>query len=66
MNTKTRTTCTDDKVGNIELHGMHGGALCWHYRIEAVTNGETTLARVEPVRVANANGTFSTRYEAAS
>jgi hypothetical protein len=59
--TKTRMTCSGDRKGDIELHGMFGGALCWHYRIESVSGGVTTLVRVEP-RSVQANGLFSTVY----
>ena len=64
--TKTRPVCTGDMVGAVELHGMFGGALRWHYRIESIANGRTTLSRVEPRSVRNPNGTFSTVYEAVS
>lgn len=63
--TKTRMTCAGDTVGEVEVHGMCGGAFCWHYRIEAVADGVTTLVRVEPRSVRDENGTRSTRYEVA-
>jgi hypothetical protein len=63
---KVRPVEAGDMIGAIELHGMFGGALCWHYRIESIANGRTTLVRVEPRSVRNSNGTFSTVYEAAS
>lgn len=63
---KVRPVEAGDMIGAIELHGMFGGALCWHYRIEAIDGGRTTLVRVNPRSVRNANGTFSTVYEAVS
>ena len=57
------TSPSTDRVGDVELHGMYGGALCWHYRIEKIEDGRTTLVRVEPRSVKNDNGTFSTEYE---
>lgn len=63
---KVRPVGCGDMVGAVELHGMFGGALCWHYRIESIADGRATLARVEPRSVRNPNGTFSTVYEAVS
>ena len=55
-----------DKVGDVVLMGIYGGAICRHYRIESMTDGITTLKPVKAVSFRNNDGTFSHRYEVES
>jgi hypothetical protein len=69
MNTKTlarritQTACASDKVGDVQLLGIYGGAVCHYWRVVEIVDGTCTLDRVEPVSVCSADGTYSTRYE---
>ena len=53
-------TLSSDCVGEITLRGTYGGAICWHYRCFKIENNRSYFERVEPKRVSNDNGTFST------
>ena len=60
------SVCPSDKVGDVLLIGIYGGAICKHYRIVAKTTKTTaTMVRVNPISSKNADGTFSTRWETA-
>ena len=52
--------CSDTRVGEIELHGRHGGAYTAHYRVDSIADGVATMTRVVPESVRNDDGTFST------
>jgi hypothetical protein len=61
MNRKpfTEIACSADKVGAIVLRGIYGGAICSHYRIASIANGEALYVPVVVESVRNADGSFS-------
>ena len=60
------SVCPSDKVGDVLLIGIYGGAICNHYRLVAkVTETAASLVRVNPISSKNSDGTFSTKWETA-
>jgi hypothetical protein len=63
--TMNHTACSFDRVGEVILTGCYGGAHCWHMRCTKIERGTAFYELVIARSVRNANGTFSTVYEAA-
>ena len=60
--THTSMALPDEKVGDIQLIGCYGGAICAYWRIDAIQDGIATLTKVRAESVKNDDGTFSTRW----
>ena len=58
----TQIACSNDFVGKIVLAGIYGGAICSHWKIASIVDGDCTLVPVEAVSFVNPDGTHSHRY----
>lgn len=62
MTTRKQFLNPDQKVGDVILTGMFGGAICNHWQLTAIEGSEGVWQKVTPTSVPNGDGTFSTKY----